>query len=172
MSNSDYAKPMDDKWWSSILEVENEGPRDETSVEIETPITKHHREKPVQVSTPVRKATMTADQDVDWSLVVTLQAEEEVLEALPVAYNRGGLLVETRYFKGFVPVSHLIELNIPDEKTARERFLKGYLGEDIQVKVIECDADRGRIVLSQRAAQSAPGQRQELFSRLEGKSVV
>ncbi len=45
-------------------------------------------------------------------------------------------------------------------------MLKGFIGRKLTVKVIECEKKRGRIVLSERAAQSAPGQRQRLLETL------
>jgi len=50
--------------------------------------------------------------------------------------------------------------------------LKQYIGCRLRLKVIECDPKRGRIVLSQRAAQTEPGQRQKLLEGLEAGSVV
>jgi small subunit ribosomal protein S1 len=40
------------------------------------------------------------------------------------------------------------------------------------LKVIECEPHRGRIVLSERAAQAAPGERHRLFNTLEAGDLV
>ncbi|HEX9596936.1 MAG TPA: S1 RNA-binding domain-containing protein, partial [Anaerolineales bacterium] len=71
----------------------------------------------------------------------------------------------TQEFQGFVPRSHLAAA-VNGQKIT-ERLLEGYLGREIELKVIECDPERGRIVLSERAAQTAPGSRQTLLQTLQ-----
>lgn len=101
---------------------------------------------------------------IDWSRVLEIQAAEALCFAEVVGYNRGGLLVRAQEFQGFVPRSHLVATT--SGKKITERMLEGYMGEELELKVIECDPERGRIVLSERAAQSKPGSRQELLDTL------
>jgi small subunit ribosomal protein S1 len=93
-------------------------------------------------------------------------ANEDLLTCEVIEFNRGGLLVNTQELKGFIPVSHLSDLGVPESPSARDNFLKAYLDRELSVKVIECDPERGRIVLSERAAQTPPGQRHQLFENL------
>lgn len=107
---------------------------------------------------------------VDWQRVLEIQESEAQCYAEVVGYNRGGLLVRAQEFQGFVPRSHLVA-TINGQKVT-ERMLEGYIGEELELKVIECDPERGRIVLSERAAQSEPGSRQQLLDTLqEGQRV-
>lgn len=116
---------------------------------------------------PGRKARRTShNMDwVDWNRVLEIQEAEAQCYAEVVGYNRGGLLVRAQEFQGFVPRSHLVATTSGMKIT--ERMLEGYMGEELELKVIECDPERGRIVLSERAAQSEPGSRQELLDTLE-----
>jgi small subunit ribosomal protein S1 len=102
---------------------------------------------------------------VDWSRVLELQEKESVCYAEVVGFNRGGLLVRAQEFQGFVPRSHLAVTAGGQRVT--EKLLEGYMGKEMELKVIECDPERGRIVLSERAAQSAPGSRQGLLQTLQ-----
>jgi small subunit ribosomal protein S1 len=99
---------------------------------------------------------------VDWTRVLEIQEKESVCYAEVVSANRGGLLVRTQEFQGFVPRSHLAA-----GARVTEKMLEEYVGKELELKVIECDPERGRIVLSERAAQSAPGSRQGLLQTLQ-----
>jgi ribosomal protein S1 len=108
----------------------------------------------------------------DWEYVQDLLSNESVISGTVVDYNRGGLLICTEKFQGFVPVSHLDNLPPRESEESREERLKQYVSCRLRLKVIECDPKRGRIVLSERAAQTEPGQRQKLLGSLETGSVV
>jgi small subunit ribosomal protein S1 len=108
----------------------------------------------------------------DWEFVNHLLEKEEIVTATVVDYNRGGLLVCNEKFQGFVPVSHLNDSPVRETEGAREEKLKQYVGCRLRLKAIECDPKRGRIVLSERAAQTEPGQRQKLLGDLEAGNVV
>ena len=72
---------------------------------------------------------------------------------------------------GFVPFSHLIELAGKDNLD-RSNDLEPYMGRTLHLKVIECVPEDGRVVFSERAAQTEPGKRAELFHSLHaGQSV-
>lgn len=99
---------------------------------------------------------------VDWTRVLEFQEKESVCYAEVVSANRGGLLVRTQEFEGFVPRSHLAA-----GARVTEKMLEEYVGKELELKVIEVDPERGRIVLSERAAQTAPGSRQGLLQTLQ-----
>jgi small subunit ribosomal protein S1 len=87
-------------------------------------------------------------------------------------HNRGGLLVQTDSIAGFVPFSHLIELAGKDQEADRDISLESYMGKSLNVKVIECVPEDGRVVFSERAALAEPGKRSELFHTLSTGSKV
>jgi small subunit ribosomal protein S1 len=117
---------------------------------------------------PGRSAKPKADESmgwVDWRRVLELQENETVCYAEVVSWNKGGLLVRAQEFQGFVPRSHLQATASGQRIT--EKLLESYMGKEMELKVIECDPERGRIVLSERAAESAPGSRQGLLQTLQ-----
>jgi small subunit ribosomal protein S1 len=66
--------------------------------------------------------------------------------------------------QGFVPVSHLVEQ--PQSEGEVEEWLAGYISHSLNLKVIECDHQRGRVVFSERAALAQPGVRNVLLDNL------
>ncbi|HKY79360.1 MAG TPA: S1 RNA-binding domain-containing protein [Anaerolineales bacterium] len=150
------AAEPDDGWWQSLMSEEFKY----------APAAKLHAgRKPARRLVQSKERKPPAMDWVDWTRVLEIQEAEAVCYAEVVGYNRGGLLVRTQEFQGFVPRSHLVAA--VDGQKITERLLEGYLGREIELKVIECDPERGRIVLSERAAQTAPGSRQTLLQTLQ-----
>jgi len=109
---------------------------------------------------------------VDWDLAMTLYEQDKV-ESLQVSgYNRGGLLVSSEALQGFVPVSHLVDMPVDKDEDEAEEFLNSYVGRWLQLKVIECDQERGRVVFSERAALAKPGSRNLLLQQLHPGQCV
>jgi small subunit ribosomal protein S1 len=68
-------------------------------------------------------------------------------------YNRGGLLVNFNGLNGFIPGSQLSFTRRSDVNgtTPEERFNE-FVGEEIELRVIEVDQERRRLIFSERAA--------------------
>jgi small subunit ribosomal protein S1 len=66
-----------------------------------------------------------------------------------------------------VPFSHLVGLAGKSDALHRDSDLESYIGQTLHLKVIECVPEDGRVVFSERAAQSEPGKRSELFHALQ-----
>jgi small subunit ribosomal protein S1 len=82
------------------------------------------------------------------------------------------LLVAGGGLHGFVPISHLLEINCLGNENERDKVLAGYVGRTVAFKVIECDPERGRVVFSERAALAESGKRNLLFDEIyPGKCV-
>ena len=150
--DSDTSRP-DNGWWQSLMAEEQKY----------TVPSARGKRKPQPRAVKERKGLVM--DWVDWSRVLELQEREAVCYAEVVGFNRGGLLVRAQEFQGFVPRSHLVATS--DGQKVTEKLLESYVGKEMELKVIECDPERGRIVLSERAAQSAPGSRQELLQTLK-----
>jgi len=104
----------------------------------------------------------------DWNQVKDLYMRDQIVDLFVTGHNRGGLLVEGDGIFGFVPLSHLVEITGKVESANREEHgLEAYVGRMLHLKVIECVPEDGRIVFSERAAQSEPGKRAELFHVLQ-----
>jgi small subunit ribosomal protein S1 len=142
---------FDEEWWAALMSDEG----------VQSPMKTEPAQQPIE-----EKKEKPQQMQNDWDFVNSLLDQDQVEICQVVASNRGGLLVRHEKFIGFVPVSHLIDENPLKNEAEREVLLKRYIGNKLDVKVIECEKKRGRIVLSERAAQSAPGQRQHLLETL------
>jgi small subunit ribosomal protein S1 len=147
---------VDDSWWAAVLEEEEQhvaegSPRNEDDFD--------------------SKVTQPGDPE-DWAWAHELYHNDDVVDLLIIGHNRGGLLVEAKSLRGFVPVSHLLEIEPDTSEQERNIFLERLVGCTLKLKVIEFDPDRGRLVFSQRAAQAGPGKRVELLKNLQAGERV
>ncbi|MGB7339329.1 MAG: S1 RNA-binding domain-containing protein [Phototrophicaceae bacterium] len=106
----------------------------------------------------------------DWSIANKLMESDEVTEARVIDSNKGGLLVRFGRLTGFVPNSH-IESVPPATASGRMREIKDDLiGTSLQLKVIQVETKRNRLILSERAARRAA--RSERLSEIEVGQVL
>jgi small subunit ribosomal protein S1 len=155
---------IDDAWWTALLAEEEKydhsGSKEPGKVE----------EFYEQVSYGIRRGTKTSE--IDWEMVRDLFENDQVITLEITGFNRGGLLVGGSGLHGFVPVSHLLEINCLTNDDEKETILSSYVGRTVAFKVIECDPERGRVVFSERAALAESGKRNLLFSEIfPGKRV-
>ncbi|MGJ3241306.1 MAG: 30S ribosomal protein S1, partial [Anaerolineae bacterium] len=95
-----------------------------------------------------------------------------VLELKVIGYNRGGLLVEWRNLRGFVPASQLINFPIAKNEIARRDALIEKVGDMLSLRVIELDREQNRLILSERAAQVAAGTRDQVLNDLKHGDII
>jgi small subunit ribosomal protein S1 len=161
------AMPVTDEgWWESVLAEErrysSHGSRIQSGAQNTSPVAK--KEESTQ---PVVALT------VDWEHIKDLYRDDHILSMKVIGHNRGGLLVEGNDgLSGFIPLSHLVELAGKSDLADRDISLEHYEGQVLNVKIIECAPEEGRVVFSQRAALSGPGRRSELFQSLQAGSRV
>jgi small subunit ribosomal protein S1 len=153
--------PLDESWWTAVLaEEEEQGTSYSARVQSST------ENKPTANHSPSRPSP------VDWERAENIYSNDETINLQVFGYNRGGLLVEGDGLQGFVPLSHLIGLagEKPDLDQGDPRIghlLSTYVGRILRLKVIECEPERGRVVLSERAALAEPGRRNQLLDDLK-----
>jgi small subunit ribosomal protein S1 len=94
-----------------------------------------------------------ARQNEDWKLAEDLMQKDEVWRGIVADANRGGLIVLFGNLRGFVPASHVADLPRGLDEDGRSVYLKRLVGQPINVKVIEVNRKRRRLVFSQRDAQ-------------------
>lgn len=111
----------------------------------------------------------TRDQ---WASLKQYFDEGAILKGKVIGCNRGGLLVRLAETVGFVPASQLADLpRRMDDNELREE-LEQRIGQDIDLKLIELDRSRNRIILSERAAAWTGGGVDARLSQLaEGDRV-
>jgi len=108
----------------------------------------------------------------DWQWARKVYEGDELVDLPVVGYNRGGLLVQAQGMRGFVPLSHVLDL-CQESRQTHLPDLETFVGRTLRLRVIEFDPPRGRLVLSERAAQAAPGRRWELLRCLKpGERVI
>ncbi len=94
-----------------------------------------------------------AREERDWQMVESLLASGETYHGKIIGYNKGGLIVPIGSLRGFVPASQISVLRRIDSsaETPEQRWGK-MVNDKIQVRVIEVDRERRRLILSERAA--------------------
>ena len=153
------AEVLGEGWWASVME--------DDSFEKEVA----EKQPTSNLKADGSESDPGGGENIDWDHVMQLFDHEIVVNGTVVDFNKGGLLVSAERLEGFVPVSHLDEV-LAVEEDARAGKLEQYVGRQLCLKVIECDQRRGRIVLSERAAQAEPGQRHKLLEILEVGKIV
>lgn len=150
----------DEGWWESVLAEEKRyAPARPGQNAVKTSPKPQAKVEEVPAHEPIQSA--------DWELIKDLYRNDRIVAMKVIGHNRGGLLVEGERLSGFIPFSHLIELAGREHETDRVLSLEAYTGKTLNVKVIECVPEDGRVVFSERAALAEPGKRAELFHSLE-----
>lgn len=109
-------------------------------------------------------------EERDWRRALEYHNSQDVFEAKVSGYNRGGLIVRFGRVRGFVPSSQ-----VSDDRRTRAQGESpidrwgAMIGEDINIKVIEVDRGRNRLILSERAAMKEvrDEKKAELLDQLE-----
>jgi small subunit ribosomal protein S1 len=162
-SNNSEPPEIDESWWSALLAEENK----HAQVGIKELNTEEFDDQELHSG---RRGVKTGE--IDWEMVKVLFESDEVITLEITGFNRGGLLVAGSGLHGFVPVSHLLEINCLSEEDDKDSILSSYVGRTIAFKIIECDPERGRVVFSERAALAESGRRNLLFGEIHpGKRV-
>lgn len=90
-----------------------------------------------------------------WRILEKSMEIEETVKGHIIGSNRGGAVVEAEGVQGFVPLSQLVgparELYVPGGEEPKE----GFVGMEIEFKVIELNRLRNRAIFSERAALQA-----------------
>jgi len=100
-----------------------------------------------------------ARQNEDWKKAESLLEADEVWEGRVADANRGGLIMLFGNLRAFVPASHVADLPRGLEDEERQNFMRGLVGKNIRIKVMEVNRKRRRLVFSQRDAER--GRREE-----------
>ncbi|MBI5942808.1 MAG: 30S ribosomal protein S1 [Chloroflexi bacterium] len=149
---------IDEGWWASVLAEEG---RSSAHTPPRAAGNKPDEREESRVSAADKKPAP------NWNQVKDLYMRDQIVDLTVTGHNRGGLLVEGSGMYGFVPFSHLVELAGKTENNERDHDLESYVGRMLRLKVIECVPEDGRVVFSERAAQSESGKRAELFHALQ-----
>lgn len=111
----------------------------------------------------------------DWERAQEMYDTGELLQSKVVGHNKGGVIAYVGQVRGFVPASQLARRRRGQyyESDASQPWSK-VVGEELWLKIIECDPDQNRLILSEQAAmrQRRHSMRAELLSELQEGDVV
>ena len=87
-----------------------------------------------------------------WAQMEDLQKTGSLIEAPVLEANRGGVVVDVG-LRGFVPLSQLLSIGAIDaHEPGIPESVKALVGKRLQVRVLEADPKRDRLILSEKAA--------------------
>lgn len=118
-----------------------------------------------------------ASQRKTWHNFIDAYDQGKVIEVSANEANKGGLLMNVDGIKGFIPVSQLAPLHYPrvngaDSAQIYARLQK-LVGIPLHVKIINLDKDGGKLILSEKAAESEKRkvalEKLEVGQKLKGK---
>lgn len=97
-----------------------------------------------------------------WRVLEKAMDNNDSCKGVITGSNRGGAVVESEGVQGFVPLSQLVgparELYVPGGEPPKE----GFIGMEIEFKIIELNRRRNRAIFSERAALQAWKQIQKM----------
>ncbi|MCD6555539.1 MAG: 30S ribosomal protein S1 [Anaerolineae bacterium] len=95
-----------------------------------------------------------AQLEKDWRRAEKMFEAGEIFEGTVAGYNKGGLIVRLGKVRGFVPASQLTtrRQRAQGETLSGEDLRAQLVGQKLQLKIIELDRERNRLILSERAA--------------------
>ena len=93
-----------------------------------------------------------AQAERDWREAQQLFEAGKLFEGTVTGFNKGGLIVRMGKVRGFVPSSQIVSLRRRAPGPDGEEPFAGLVGKELQLKIIEIDRNRNRLILSERAA--------------------
>jgi small subunit ribosomal protein S1 len=94
-----------------------------------------------------------ARQEQAWQRARELAESEEVFEGQVIGYNKGGLVIPVGDIRGFIPASQVPGFPRGLSQEERIKRLADHVGQTLQVKVIEINQQKRRLILSATTAQ-------------------
>lgn len=105
----------------------------------------------------------------DWIRAEQLLESGETVEVKVEGVNRGGVLARFGSLQGFIPNSHLTVLPRGGSRDQQRDTKQELVGTTLTTTIIEVDARRQRLILSERAAESQ--RREEVLEELHEGAI-
>lgn len=114
-----------------------------------------------------------ARQSEDWDNAQELLDNDETWTGRVIDSNRGGIILLFGNLRGFVPASHVLDVPRGLNEDERRDYLRQLVGNEIEVKPLEVNARRRRLVFSQRDVniESREVRKQNLLDELQEGDV-
>jgi small subunit ribosomal protein S1 len=115
-----------------------------------------------------------AEEEGDWRRAQELYESGEHIETPVAGFNKGGLIVRLGKLRGFVPASQLAAQHRGSDTQQPEERWSRLVGTSVNVKIIEINRKRKRLILSERAAQRLvrEAQKAELLQSLRPLALL
>lgn len=109
-----------------------------------------------------------------WGRLRKLKEDETIIPAKIKEANRGGLIVQVWNTLGFLPVSQLNPEHYPrvegGDKQKILDTLKSFIGETLNIKIIDLDEKGEKLIVSERAVET--GRQRQILSKYKIGDVV
>ena len=135
----------------------------------------------IQPETPDGHALLSlkrANAERQWRIAEEQYKNNELLQARIIDYNKGGLIVDAAGIRGFVPISQILNLTRLEvtqggDNQVTAAKLASMNDKVLQLKIIEINRARNRLILSERLANQEWRQRrrEELLDELKPGEV-
>jgi small subunit ribosomal protein S1 len=119
-----------------------------------------------------------ANAERQWRIAEEQYKNNELLKAKVIDYNKGGLIVDVAGIRGFVPISQILNLKreevaLGGENQETAAKLAAMKDKELQLKIIEINRARNRLILSERLAiqEWRQRRREELLDELKPGEV-
>jgi len=119
-----------------------------------------------------------ANAERQWRIAEEQYKNGELLKAKVIDFNKGGLIVDVAGIRGFVPISQILNLKREEVASGGENQetaakLQSMKDKELQLKIIEINRARNRLILSERLAVQEWRQRrrEELLDELKPGEV-
>ncbi len=173
--HAEESPALEEGYWHALL-TEGEFARsvepgsDHTTWDV--PTARDEQERPPIQPEMIPEPNEEMHEASDWTEIERIMNADETLSLKVIGYNRGGLLVEWRSLRGFVPASQLVEFPIDGEQSKRRHSLVERVGDTLELRIIELDAEKNRLIFSERAAQVRAGTREQILANLAPGDIV
>ncbi len=114
-----------------------------------------------------------ADKQKSWEEVQDLKEQEEVVKVKLGSFNKGGLIGELCGLQAFLPVSQLgngLDGKVINNKEEIEGILKGLIGREVEVRIIDVNPRTNKLIVSEKAATEVSAK--ELAKNYEAGQIV
>ncbi|MHB1355418.1 MAG: 30S ribosomal protein S1 [Anaerolineae bacterium] len=105
---------------------------------------------------PAQTRSISLALETAWERAAKASEQGKIVTSIVTGWNRGGLLVHWDELQGFVPASQLRDVTMFECEQPREDKLARWVGEELELKIIELDRERNRLVFSERATLWGP----------------
>ena len=104
--------------------------------------------------------------DAAWEEATRVFRNGETVSGIVTGWNRGGLLVRWGALQGFIPISQLGAIPQFEDGDSRDEKLARWVGEELDLRIIELDRNRNRLVFSERATAWGPKDGEQVFEEI------